>query len=131
MDQKIYEELTDKYAGKMLDVCYKAEIEDDHISGGTIHELAEVICDCVIESFKRGSAATRFPYEIAERQAKVSVEGIDGETPPDGVANHYYWNMIAGFGDMGEAAECKAYLEEAEPDKVYALFVNGIPVDYE
>ena len=128
MDQKLYDELTDKYMGKILEVCYNAEGEGDHISGGTIHNIAEILCDCVIESLKAGSASTRFTYEIAERQAKVEIEG---DNPPDGVVNHYFWNMVAGFTDVGEATECKEYLEVAAPDKVYALFVNGIPVDYE
>lgn len=57
MDQKIYDELSEKYADRMLDICYRAEAENDHITGGTIHDLAETICDCVKESFGRGVAS--------------------------------------------------------------------------
>ena len=128
MNQALYEELTDKYMGKILNVLQSIDPSGSQFKTEDINSFAEVLCDCVLESLKKGSASTRFSYEIAERQAKVEIQGED---LPDGVAVHYYWNMIAGFTDMGEATECKKYLEVAAPDKVYCLFVDGVPIDYE
>lgn len=120
MDKKY--ELAVKYA-----TLFEELLGDIITEEKTIDAVVELIQDCIDEAAEM-DRYRYYPYEIAERLAKVD---IDGESPPDGISTHYYWQMLAGFANKAEAESYLLSYRNNEGGSMYGLFINGIPVDFE
>lgn len=93
----------------------------------TAEEITAVICDGIVEALCSGDNE-RLPYQVAEQQSKVEIEG---ELPPGEPNSYSFWNTLARFADQVEAEGYLRYRKQESPGKSYRIFVKGIPVDYE
>lgn len=112
MTEDRYNELADKYMKRTLETMEAHKVP---FSMTLTDSLAEIICDCIIES-----GESPFHFELAKLEQKVDTSSLDGKA-------HFYWNVFAGFTSKEAAEEYRAAI--SDESGIFAVLTNGRPDD--